>query len=566
MTSHSPTLEAAVAEALRACVRACFGCEPPVAPETTFEIPAESALGDLASTLAMKLAKPLRRPPLEIAHRLADALNTALSTSPVHQQVERLDVKPPGFLNLFLTQQALTAIVEEVRQAGPRYGTAALGHGQRVSLEFVSANPTGPLSVAHGRQAAVGDALGRILESVGFNVCREYFLNDEGTQMDLLGQSLYARYLEQLHRPATIPENGYQGSYLVETASTLVRQQGSHWLDHTPATALPTFRKYAIDEMLEAIREDLERFEVRFDRWTSQAQLRADGHIDRAIQELRHRDYVYEAEGALWFKSSALGDEKDRVLRKQDGSWTYVAPDIAYHADKFARKFTRLIDLWGPDHHGYVPRLKAAVQALTGRGADLTILIVQLVTLSRRGVPIPMSTRQGQFVSLREIVQEVGKDAARFLFLTRRIESHLDFDLELAKTQSLDNPVYYVQYAHARICSVLAFARDERAARPSQGNAALLTQPAELAVLRLLRQFPLVVQMCARQLEPYGLTWYLRNLAASFHGFYDTCRVVSDDQALSAARLALVDAVRQVLLNGLTLLGVSAPAVMTRES
>jgi arginyl-tRNA synthetase len=440
---------------------------------------------------------------------------------------------------------------------GEQYGRRQAAPPRSINIEFLSANPTGPLSVAHGRQAAVGDVLTRLLRSQGDRVTAEYYLNDEGRQIELLGQSLKARYLQALGRDEPFPEDGYQGAYVAESGRALAAAEGEQALDRPP----DYFMDRGMKEQLEEIRRVLQRFGLTFDRWTSQQWLRVSGRIDASLKALQDRGALYESEGALWFASSRYGDDKDRVVRKRDGELTYLAPDIAYHQWKCEQGYDRLINLWGPDHHGYIARVKAALTALGLPAEKLDVRIVQLVTLTRAGKPVPMSKRQGEFVTFSEILEEVGVDATRFFYLMRTMDSPLDFDLELAKSQSSDNPVYYVQYAHARICSILTKAGLPLMAGPP-GDMLRLIEPEERLVMHWLFQYPRVLRACAKACEPHGITVYLRKLAESFHVFYGKHRVIEDDAARSAARVALIRAARQVLANGLGLLGVAAPERM----
>ncbi len=524
-----------------------------------WEVPKDPTFGDLSSPIAFKLASQRREPSPQVAQALASALQDELKRSPLDGLVDRLEAKS-GFVNVFLSQRTLTGILGQINHLRGRYGNSRLGSGKAVLIEFVSANPTGPLSVAHGRQATVGDALHRLLRSQGYRVTTEYYLNDEGRQIDLLGQSLRARYLEQLGRQEPVPEDGYHGSYLIESATRLAQRYRAGLVDK-PFT---WFIEQGMQEQLQEIRRDLERFGLRFDRWTSQQWLRTSGRIDAALSTLQTRGVLYESEEAVWFASTKFGDDKDRVVRKQTGEFTYLAPDVAYHQWKFQQGYDQLINLWGPDHHGYIQRIKAATEAL-GLPADrLVIRIVQLVTLSRGGKPVPMSKRQGEFVTFREVLDEAGVDATRFFYLMRTMDSHLEFDLDLAKAKVQDNPVYYVQYAHARICSILAYARQELPwwRRRGAPDLATLTEAEERLLLRQLFQFPMIVEACARSLEPHGMTLYLQKLAEVFHVFYTKHRVISEDLARSRARLALIGATRWVFANGLGLLGVSAPRKM----
>jgi len=548
-------------EALSHLLRQVVGPDATALPTTTWrwEVPKDPALGDLASPIAFRLASSRKQAPPQVAAQLVTSLQEALRGSPLQRMVERLEAKG-GFVNAFLSPWALAQILTQINRQRRRYGTSRMGQGESILLEFVSANPTGPLSVAHGRQAAVGDALARVLQSQGFRVTTEYYLNDEGRQIDLLGQSLRARYLQQMGQQASIPEDGYPGEYLIEDAAACLTSIGERWLQ----APLSTFIEQGMQRQLRRIQEDLARFGLVFERWQSQRTLRTSGQIDRALEAMKRRGVLYEQDGAAWFASTKFGDDKDRVVKKQSGELTYLAPDIAYHQEKFQRGYHRLINLWGPDHHGYIARLKAAVTALGLPADQLVIRIVQLVTLSRKGSPVPMSKRQGEFVTFREVLDEVGVDATRFFYLMRTMDSHLDFDVELAKSQSQENPVYYVQYAHARICSILAYAHTQLPwwQRLRAVDLSRLGAEEERLLLRELFQFPLVVASCARALEPHGLTSYLQRLAERFHVFYTKHRVVTEDVPRSLARLATVRATRQVLANGLGLVGVSAPRRM----
>ena len=528
-----------------------------------WEVPKDSAFGDLSSPVGFRLASQQRQAPQQIAQRLIDVLEQSLRQSPLRSAVDRFEVKQ-GFVNLFLSHRALLDILSRINQEGGAYGASRLGQGRKVDIEFVSANPTGPLSVAHGRQAAVGDALARVMRSQGYAVTTEYYLNDEGRQIELLGRSLRARYLQALGQDAPFPDDGYHGQYVTEYATRLAETKGQS-LAREPEAA---FIKLGMDEMLRRIKDDLGRFGLTFDEWSSQAALRASGRVDAALEALKTRGVLYEADGAMWFASTKFGDDKDRVVRKQSGELTYLAPDIAYHEWKFTRGYEQVINLWGPDHHGYIARVKAAVTALGLPAERLVVRIVQLVTLSRHGKVVPMSKRQGEFVTFREVLDEAGVDATRFFYLMRTMESHLDFDLDLATSQSQENPVYYVQYAHARICSILANAKQEGPQFEPAAAAdelARLVEPEERLLLRQLFQFPMVLAMCAQALEPHGVTVYLQRLAECFHVLYTKHRVIGEDAALSRARLALIRATRGVIANGLGVLGVSAPARMEQQ-
>jgi len=444
------------------------------------------------------------------------------------------------------------------------FGRGRIGQQKKILIEFVSANPTGPLSIAHARQAAVGDSLANILEFCDYAVKREYYINDEGNQIKQLGLSLRVRYLECLgQKDVEFPVDGYKGEYLYNIARELVDKEKDKYLLASKESVQETFSNYATAKILEQIKNDLDRFGVKFDSWFSQKSLSASNAIGQGLKLLQEKEFLCEQDGAVWFKSTQFGDDKDRVLIKSDKQYTYLAPDIAYHNLKFKRGFDKLINIWGPDHHGYINRLKAAVAALGYCKDDLFIIIIQLATLLRAGEPIAMSTRAGEYITLSQLIDEIGKDAARFFLLMRRCDSHLEFDLELAKKQSLENPVYYIQYAHARISSILQFKSEQ--AKPFDTKMvefSLLKEAEILELIRKLNRFPDVIRDCAMTLDPHGLTVYLRELAGQFHFFYNKYRVISEDKAVSSARLVLVECVQQVIVTGLRLLGVDTPHKM----
>lgn len=534
-----------------------------LSPSTSFsvhlEVPKNPQHGDLSSNCALWLARQKKKPPMEIAQAIAQQLRQILPKSPHRDAVKTIQVVPPGFINFFLTERLHQSRLSEIL-SDLDYGQSRIGEGIPVQIEFVSANPTGPLSVAHGRQAAIGDSLCRILAFCGHPTTREYYVNDVGYQIELLGHSLKARYRQLLGEAAPLPEGGYQGEYLVPIAEEFLKTFGERYRKSDDATP---FKAFAIKQILAMIQKDLEDFGVHFDAWTYESDIRKEGAVEKVLAELKKREVLFEREGATWFRSSAFGDEKDRVVVKSDGSLTYLAPDIAYHQEKFRRGFKRLINLWGPDHHGYIPRLKAALQALGHPVENLSILIVQLATLFREGKEVRMSTRLGQLITLREVMEEVGRDAARFFFLMKKLDSHLDFDLELAKRQSLENPVYYIQYAYARSSSLLQFGRERLGSFEIDSvDISLLKTEEELELLKTLRLFPQTILSSARQLEPSLLIVYLQKLAGFFHRFYQKHRVVTEDMPLSRARFLLVQCVRQNLAKGLSLLGVSHPDQM----
>jgi arginyl-tRNA synthetase len=572
---------------LRAHLAALFAAAlEQVAPEqrgmpVALERPKLAGHGDYACNLALQLAKPLKRNPRELAEKLV----SALPASPV---VDRVEVAGAGFVNVFLKAAAKQSVVRQALDEGEAYGHGRFGGGKKVQVEFVSANPTGPLHVGHGRGAAYGASLANVLAAAGFAVEREYYVNDAGRQMDILALSTWLRYLELQGVIVPFPPNGYRGDYVRDMAAAIAAAHGKRYvraaeqvvaglppvedaeahLDALIARARSLLgadyayvHDYVLNEQLGDCRNDLREFGVTFDHWFSERSLHDAGHVERTLAKLEAAGHVYVQDGAKWFRSSAFGDEKDRVVQRDNGQYTYFASDIAYHLNKFERGFDLVVDVWGADHHGYIPRVKGALQALGVDADRLTVALVQFAVLYREGKKASMSTRAGEFVTLRELRQEVGNDAARFFYVLRKSDQHLDFDLDLAKSQSTDNPVYYVQYAHARICSVL---QEWGGYEPDLQEAGLtpLSGEAELALLRQLMDFAQAIEDAARDLAPHLIAFYLKELAALFHGYYNAVRFLVDDPGVKHARLALIAAVRVVLGNGLRLLGVSAPQSM----
>jgi arginyl-tRNA synthetase len=522
-----------------------------------WEYPVDPAFGDLSTTLTFGLAKVLRRKPREIAEQIAAIVEIPRDV------VDRVEVAGAGYLNFILAKGFWRGVVRQILLAGPAWGRADIGNGLKVLVEFVSANPTGPLVVVNARAAAVGDAIARLMETVGFSPYREYYVNDAGNQFRSLALAMEVRCRQLLGEECPMPEEAYPGEYLIELAREFLETNGTEALSAPERERRERLGRFAVERILAWQQAALEAYGVTFDNWFSERALRGRGDPEQAIEALRARGHLYEREGALWFRSTAFGDDKDRVLVKSDGESTYFLPDIAYHQDKFARGFEQVIDLWGPDHHGYVARMQAAMQALGHPPDALRILIVQLVRLMRGSEQIRMSKRTGQFVTMDELVGEVGRDAARFIFLTRRCDSPLDFDLELAKAASDENPVYYVQYAHTRLSSVLREAAKADFATPSpEDDLEPLDLPEEMGLIKQLALYPELVIGAAQALEPHRLTAYLHDLAARFHGYYNRHRIISTDTSLTGARLALVAACRIVIGNALGLLGVSAPERM----
>jgi arginyl-tRNA synthetase len=526
---------------------------PPLAlPEVTVEHPAREEHGDYAASLPMKLARAARSDPLAVAEAIAKHIRPS-------DAIVEVAVAPPGFINFRLSDAWLARQIDAILAEGERFGDVPLGQGQRLQVEFVSANPVGPLHVGNGRGLAIGDTLAGVLAAAGYAVGREYLVNDAGTQTETFASTLYARYQQLFAREVDVPEGGYPGHYVAELAEELRAEHGEAFLRPTGEPWPPELHDVGVAKMLAIIRDDLAAIGVNYDVWFSEKSLYAAGTYERAMELLREKGVVAEKEGAVWFTSSALGEDKDNVLVRSTGSPTYFASDIAYHYDKFLlRGFERVINVWGADHQGHVPRMQAAVAALGVDPERLDIIIYQLVTLRRGAEIVRLSKRTGEIITLRELVEEVGADACRFFFLARAADSHMDFDLELAKRQSAENPVYYVQYAHARIAGILAHAA-EQGVDYADGDLALLSHPAELALIRRMLLLPEVVEGVARTLEPHHLPHYALELATVFHDFYEKCRVVSDDLPLSKARLKLVAACKIALARTLGLMGVSAP-------
>ncbi|MCX7822770.1 MAG: arginine--tRNA ligase [Syntrophobacterales bacterium] len=528
--------------------------------EPEIEIPTIAQHGDYATNSAMVLAKTLKKNPREIASKILEFIE---AQNP--DILERVEIAGPGFINFFIRSDAFSSVLPIIYEQGKAFGKTDIGKGRYVQVEFVSANPTGPLHVGHGRGAAVGDALARILESCGYRVHREYYINDVGKQMTILGRSLYLRYLEVLGKAIDFPEDHYRGDYMKDLAQKFFKEMGEKYLNTPEEEALPICTKYAAENILEGIKKDLEDFRVSYDEWFSEESLHRGGAVEKAIEQLRNRGFIYEQDGAIWFRSSLFGDEKDRVIVRSNGAKTYFAADIAYHWNKIERGFDTIINIWGADHHGYVPRIKAVVDALGLNPERLKVILVQLVNLLRGGQPVAMSTRAGEFVTLREVMEEVGVDAARYMFLTRRSDSPLDFDLELAKAQSSENPVYYVQYAHARISSLFEVGRERGVTldlKKAMSNLNHLKEPQEIQLMKLLGEFPFVLRKSAEYLEPHRIPYYLHDLASTFHTYYNHHRILTEDENITQARLALAGAIHTVLKIGLELIGLSAPDKM----
>jgi len=527
-----------------------LGLQLPADFELYLDFPTDSRFGDLTTNVAMRLSKALNQPARQAAEMIIAAIRNNLEGKPFKEYIKEIKVEGAGFINFYLQEKYFFEHLQDIVKDGRDALKIDFGRGKNVLVEFVSANPTGSLSVAHARQAAVGDCLVSLLEFLGFCPKREYYLNDEGNQINILGQSVDLRMRELNGEKVEFPENCYQGEYIYDIAKKALA-------GNIPQQELGDF---AAGYILDIIKRELADFGIRFDNWYSQKELTKAGKIEQAFAFLKSRDFLYEQDGALWFKSTAFGDDKDRVVIKSDGSYTYLAPDIAYHQEKYKRGFSWLINLWGPDHHGYINRLKASVAAFGHDKNSLSVIIVQLASIFREGKPVQMSTRRGEYITLREVLNEVGVDAARFFFIMRRTSSHLDFDLAIAKKQTAENPVYYVQYAHARICSILR--GSQRKLDPVEIDLHLLKEKEELALVRKISFFSAVLNICLNTVDPYMVTVYLQELSECFHKFYDKHRVLGDDEQLSAARLVLIDATRIVIAAGLELLGISRPEKM----
>jgi arginyl-tRNA synthetase len=526
-------------------------------PAVIIEEPKAETHGDFATNFAMLAAKAQRLAP----RKIAEAVAAHLSTEDI---LERVEIAGPGFINFFVRPSAWPPVIEAILAQDRAYGACDVGRGQKVQVEFVSANPTGPLHVGHGRGAAVGDSVARILAFCGYAVQREYYINDSGRQIQTLGRSVYLRCQQLLGQTVAFPEDHYPGDYVLDIAREVIRTKGAAFIETDAAGAMAYCARFAADAIILGIRRGLEDFGITFDRWFSEQSLFDNGLVTQALEDLKIRGEVYSQDDALWFRSSAYGDEKDRVVMRGNGLTTYFAADIAYHREKFERGFDKVIDVWGADHHGYIPRMSAAVQAFGRRPEQFQVILVQLVNLLRGGQPVAMGKRSGEFVTLKEVVDEVGNDAARFIFLTRDYASPLDFDLEVAKQQTNENPVYYIQYVHARIASILRKAAEQGLAaigwRP--GSGAQLVQNEEIQLIKALARFPEMVQLSAETLAPHRITFALMNVSALFHAYYNKHRVLTDDPELSNSRLCLISAVQRVIRNGLTLLGVKAPEQM----
>lgn len=543
-----------------ACERAIKGGElvTTTLPPLFLSVPKEAEHGDLATNVAMILARGEKKPPRAVAETIVRNVQDPAAI------LADVTIAGPGFINFRFAPSYWWRCLADCEGAGDAYGHSRLGEGTRLQIEFVSANPTGPLHVGHARGAVTGDAIARLLAATGHQVEREYYVNDAGNQMEMLGASTYARYMELCGRPVPFPEEGYHGDYVRDVAAAIRDAEGDRWVDAEEGAARAHMRDHAGAMLLDAIRDDLATLAIGFDAYVSERKLREDGVVDATLAALEERGVVYDADGARWFRSTDFGDDKDRPLVKSGGEYTYFGADVAYHRDKLVRGFERIIDVWGADHHGHILRMKAALTALGMDASRLEVLLVQVVSLTRAGVPVRMGKRSGSFVTLREVVEEVGADATRFFLLMRKSDAQLEFDLDLAKQRTAENPVFYVQYGHARIASIFKQAAaagydraDVGAADPSR-----LVETDELALIRMLAQFPETVEQAALEREPHRLVFYLMQLAGDFHRYYNRTRILGEDRDLAQARLLLAANVQKVIRVGLQLLGIGAPDTM----
>ena len=556
-------------------------------PNVRLDHTKDNSHGDYATNIALMLSKQAKMNPVDLAKIIVDQLEES-------SFINKIEIAGPGFINFFISDESSSSVVSEIIDQGPLYGSSEIGQGKKVLLEYVSANPTGPLHVGHGRGAAYGATISNLLRAVGFKVDNEYYVNDAGRQMDILAVSIYLRYLSLCGENLRFPDNGYQGQYIKDIAQVIYDSSGEEFykkldlifanvskdgseggdkeshidglIENSKSILGDRFRaifQVGIESILGGIKSDLSEFGVVFEKWFSEQSLIDTGLSESCISKLKESQKVYEKDGALWFKTTNYGDEKDRVVVRDNGNHTYFASDIAYHFDKFERGYDKIINVWGADHHGYISRVKASIDALGHSPDKLEILLVQFANLYRGGSKVQMSTRSGSFVTLEDLRKEVGNDAARFFYILRKSEQHMDFDLDLAKSKTNENPVYYIQYAHARICSVFRQANEkEMEVDHSQANLSLLTEGIEKNIIKELSRYKSVLESSAIQYEPHQLAYYLRDLSTHFHSYYNACKFIVEDKHLTQARLSLIHATRQILINGLSILGVSAPESM----
>ncbi|RFU70862.1 arginine--tRNA ligase [Peribacillus saganii] len=526
-------------------------------PNVVLEIPKEKAHGDYSSNMAMQLARVAKKAPRMIAEAIIENFDRSKAS------IEKIEIAGPGFINFYMDNSYLTELVPAILAAGERYGESDFGKGEKIQVEFVSANPTGDLHLGHARGAAVGDSLCNVLAKAGYDVSREYYINDAGNQINNLAASVEARYFQALGFDKEMPEDGYHGADIVGIGQDLAKEYGDKFVNEPEEKRFEFFREYGLKYEMEKLKNDLENFRVGFDVWYSETSLYKNGKIDEALSALKERGHIYEQDGATWFRSTELGDDKDRVLIKQDGSYTYLLPDIAYHRDKLQRGFETLINIWGADHHGYIPRMKAAIEALGYDREKLEVEIIQLVHLYKDGEKMKMSKRTGKAVTMRDLIEEVGLDAVRYFFAMRSADTHMDFDLDLAVSQSNENPVYYAQYAHARISSILRQGDEQEVSYEGEADYSLISSEKEIELLKRLGEFPQAIAEAAEKRMPHRIANYIFDLASAFHSFYNADKVLDAEHIeRSKARLSLVKSVQITLKNALSIIGVSAPEKM----
>ncbi|CAI6324025.1 arginine--tRNA ligase [Bacillus subtilis] len=544
-------------EEIKAAVLKAGLAEESQIPNVVLETPKDKTHGDYSTNMAMQLARVAKKAPRQIAEEIVAHFDKGKAS------IEKLDIAGPGFINFYMNNQYLTKLIPSVLEAGEAYGETNIGNGERVQVEFVSANPTGDLHLGHARGAAVGDSLCNVLSKAGYDVSREYYINDAGNQINNLALSVEVRYFEALGLEKPMPEDGYRGEDIIAIGKRLAEEYGNRFVNEEESERLAFFREYGLKYELEKLRKDLENFRVPFDVWYSETSLYQNGKIDKALEALREKGHVYEEDGATWFRSTTFGDDKDRVLIKKDGTYTYLLPDIAYHKDKLDRGFDKLINVWGADHHGYIPRMKAAIEALGYEKGTLEVEIIQLVHLYKNGEKMKMSKRTGKAVTMRDLIEEVGLDAVRYFFAMRSADTHMDFDLDLAVSTSNENPVYYAQYAHARICSMLRQGEEQGLKPAADLDFSHIQSEKEYDLLKTIGGFPEAVAEAAEKRIPHRVTNYIYDLASALHSFYNAEKVIDpENEEKSRARLALMKATQITLNNALQLIGVSAPEKM----
>ncbi|MEC1624348.1 arginine--tRNA ligase [Bacillus mojavensis] len=544
-------------EEIKAAVLKAGLAEESQIPNVVLETPKDKTHGDYSTNMAMQLARIAKKAPRQIAEEIVTSFDKGKAS------IEKLDIAGPGFINFYMDNQYLTKLIPSVLEAGEAYGETNIGNGERVQVEFVSANPTGDLHLGHARGAAVGDSLCNVLAKAGYDVSREYYINDAGNQINNLALSVEVRYFEALGLEKPMPEDGYRGEDIISIGKRLAEEYGDRFVNEEESERLAFFREYGLKYELEKLRVDLENFRVPFDVWYSETSLYQNGKIDKALEALREKGHVYEEDGATWFRSTTFGDDKDRVLIKKDGTYTYLLPDIAYHKDKLDRGFDKLVNVWGADHHGYIPRMKAAIEALGYEKGTLEVEIIQLVHLYKNGEKMKMSKRTGKAVTMRDLIDEVGLDAVRYFFAMRSADTHMDFDLDLAVSTSNENPVYYAQYAHARICSMLRQGEEQGLTPAADLDFSPIQSEKEYDLLKTIGGFPEAVAEAAEKRIPHRVTNYIYDLASALHSFYNAEKVIDpENEEKSRARLALMKATQITLNNALQLIGVSAPEKM----